>query len=92
MSWFTVIFSGFKKVSIKIFMKAEALFLSIWSILFLALGYFFSYTALSVSRDVRKFIGIILIFFIAFFLLEKLMTLIFEFIGNIDNENNAIEE
>jgi membrane protein DedA with SNARE-associated domain len=70
---FTIIFSGYKKIALKIFIKAEALSLILWSIVMLALGYFFSYTALSISRDVRKFLGIILLFFLAFFLLEKII-------------------
>ncbi len=71
--WFTIIYSGYKKISLKIFIKAEAYSLIIWSLVMLALGSFFSYTALSISRDVRKFLGIILLFFILFFLLEKII-------------------
>ncbi len=76
--WFTLIFSGYKKVPIKVYIKAEVISLIIWSILMLLLGYFFSYTALSVSRDVRNFIGIILLFFILFFILEKVVAFILE--------------
>jgi membrane protein DedA with SNARE-associated domain len=76
--WFTIIFSGYRKVPLKIYAKAEAFSLGIWAVGVLALGYFFSYTALSVSRDVRKFIGIILLFFIAFFILEKIIAFFIE--------------
>jgi membrane protein DedA with SNARE-associated domain len=76
--WFTLVFSGFKKVPIKIYAKAEALSLMIWSVLFLALGFSFGYTALSISRDVRNFIGIILLFFLMFFILEKILAFIIE--------------
>jgi membrane protein DedA with SNARE-associated domain len=76
--WFTLIFSGYKKVPLKIYTRAEALSLGIWSVGFLALGSFFSYTALSMSRDVRNFLGIILIFFIAFFILERVIALFVE--------------
>jgi hypothetical protein len=47
----------------------------------LALGYFFSFTALSISRDIRKFIVIIFLFFIAFFILERIVAFIIEFTG-----------
>lgn len=76
--WFTLIFSGFKKVPIKIYAKAEAFSLAIWSVGILALGFFFSYTALSISKDVRNFLGIILVFFIAFFVLERIIALFIE--------------
>jgi len=76
--WLTLIFSGYKKVSLKIYSRAEALSLIIWSVSFLALGSFFSFTALSISRDVRNFLGIILIFFIAFFILERVVALFIE--------------
>lgn len=76
--WFTLVFSGFKKVPIRIYAKAEALSLMIWSVLFLALGFSFGYTALSISRDVRNFIGIILLFFLMFFILEKVLAFIIE--------------
>ena len=76
--WFTLVFSGFKKVPVKIYAKAEALSLMIWSVLFLALGFTFGYTALSISRDVRNFIGIILLFFLMFFILEKILAFIIE--------------
>lgn len=71
--WFTTIFSGFRKIPLKIFVRAEAISLSIWSVGMLALGSFFSYTALSMSKDVRKFFGIILLCLIALFLLEKII-------------------
>jgi membrane protein DedA with SNARE-associated domain len=89
--WLTTIFSGYKKISLKIFIRAEAISLSLWSVGMLALGSFFSYTALSMSRDVRKFFGIILLFFILFFLLEKIIEFILEVVeelkGNIDQIN-----
>ncbi len=79
--WFTVIFSGYNKIPLKIYAKAESYSLAIWSIGVLALGYFFSFTALSISRDVRKFIGIILIFFIMFFILEKIIAFVIELLN-----------
>lgn len=76
--WFTVVFSGYKKISLKLYAKAESYSLILWATGFLALGHFFGYTALSISRDVRKFLGLILIFFIVFFVLEKIVAFVVE--------------
>ena len=76
--WFSMVFSGYKKVKIRTYIEAEVSSLFTWAIAALALGYFFSYTALSVSRDVRKFIGIILLFFIAYFIVEKIVAFVIE--------------
>lgn len=84
--WFTTIFSGYKKIPLKIFVKAEAMSLALWSVSMLALGSFFSYAALSVSKDVRKFFGIILLCFIALFLLEKIIGFIIEVFEEIKED------
>lgn len=76
--WFALIFAGYKKIKIKTFIKAEASSLITWALVMLSLGFFFSYTALSISHDIRKFIGLILIFFIMFFILEKVIAFIIE--------------
>jgi membrane protein DedA with SNARE-associated domain len=78
MYWFALIYAGYKKIKLNTFIKAEASSLLSWAVIMLSLGYFFSYTALSISRDVRKFLGIILLFFIMFFILEKVIAFIIE--------------
>jgi len=78
MNWFALIFAGYKKVRISTYIKAEFSSLIVWTTIMLSLGYFFSYTALSISRDIRNFLGIILIFFIMFFILEKVIAFIIE--------------
>jgi len=78
MYWFALIYAGYKKINIRTFIKAEASSLVTWAIIMLSIGSFFSYTALSISRDVRKFIGIILICFFVFFLIEKIIAFIIE--------------
>lgn len=88
--WFTILYAGYKKISLKIYVKAEALSLIIWSTGVLAIGYFFSYTALSISHDVRKFIGIILIFFILFFVAEKIIAILVELFST--EEYSEIEQ
>ena len=91
MYWFTLVYSGYKKIKIKTFVKAEVLSLIVWSTFMLSIGYFFSYTALSISRDVRKFIGLIFIFFLMFFILEKIIAFIIEFFEINVNGNNQGE-
>lgn len=76
--WFTLVFSGYRKVPIRTYLKAEALSLSIWSVGIILLGFSFSHTALSISRDVRNFLGMIIIFFILFFILEKIIAFMIE--------------
>jgi membrane protein DedA with SNARE-associated domain len=76
--WFTLIYAGYKRVLLRTFVRAETSSLIVWSVSMLSLGYFFSYTALSVSRDVRKFLGIILLCFIGFFILEKIIAFCIE--------------
>lgn len=76
--WFTLIFSGYKNIPLKVYAKAESYSLAIWSVGVIMLGYFFGYTALSISRDVRHVLIIILVFFISFFVLEKIIAFIVE--------------
>jgi len=76
--WFTIIISGYRKIALKTYIKAESYSLGLWSVGVLALGYFFGYTALSISRDIRNVLLIIIFFFIAFFVLEKVVAFIVE--------------
>jgi membrane protein DedA with SNARE-associated domain len=78
MHWFALVFAGYKKIKLKTYIKAEASSLVVWSTLMLSIGYFTSFTALSISHDVRKFLIIVLAGFIAFFILEKLIAFIIE--------------
>lgn len=90
--WFTLLFSGYKKIKLRTFAEAELASLLTWSVSVLALGFFFSYTALSISREFRKFLGIIFLFFIAFFILEKIIAFIIEITSSKnadDSENNV---
>jgi membrane protein DedA with SNARE-associated domain len=80
--WFALIFAGFNKIKLKTFIKAEISSLIAWSIFMLSIGYFFSYTAISISKDIRNFFGLILIFFIGFFILEKVLGFIVKLFTN----------
>ena len=73
-----IIFSGYEKIDYKKFLKAEILATIIWAPLLLSLGYFFSYTALQISREIWKFLMVVLILFIIFILFDKLVSWLYE--------------
>jgi len=73
-----VVFSGFEKINYKKYLKAEILATIVWAPLLLSLGYFFSYTALHVSREIWKFSLVVLILFIMFILFDKLISWLYE--------------
>ena len=83
--WFSIIFAGYKKVKVRTYAEAELASLLVWSISVLALGFLFSSTALNISRDIRNFIGIIFLFFIAFFILERIVAFVIEFVSADNN-------
>src|SRR3989344_2103805 len=73
-----IIFSGYEKISYKKFLKAEISATLIWAPLLLSIGYFFSFTALNVSRDIWKFLAVVLLLFIIFVLFDKLVSWLYE--------------
>lgn len=86
--WFTLIYSGYKKIKLKTFIWAESTSLVSWSVIMFILGFFFSHTALLISKDIRNFVIIILAFFVAFLVLEKMITLFVELFGiNVCSKN-----
>ena len=78
-NYIVTIFSGYTKVDFKTYLKAETLSTIIWAPLLLSLGYFFSQTALRVSRDIGRFSFIILLFLAGFFLFDKIAAGFYEF-------------
>ena len=73
-----IIFSGYEKIDYKKFLKAEMSSTIIWAPALLILGSFFSYTALHVSREIWKFLLVVLILFIIFILFDKLVSRLYE--------------
>ena len=73
-----IIFSGYEKINYKKFLKAEILAIIIWAPILLSLGYFFSYTALGISRDIWRFLIIVFALYIMFVLFDKLVSWIYE--------------
>ncbi len=78
LNYLVVIFCGYEKIDYKKFLKAEISSKIIWAPLLLSLGYFFSYTALSISREIWKFSMVILVLFIIFILFDKLVSWFYE--------------
>lgn len=82
-----IIFSGYEKIDYKKFLKAEIPATLIWAPALLSLGYFFSYTALNISREIWQFLIVVLILFIMFILFDKLISWIYELFEEFYNEN-----
>lgn len=73
-----IIFSGYQKIYFKKYFKAETCSTIIWAPLLVLLGYFFSYTAFNISRDIWRFSFIVLILVILFIVFDKLVSWIYE--------------
>jgi len=86
MNLFTHIYSGYKKIKLSIFIKAIFSSILVWTSIMLFLGYFFSYTALAVSHDIRRFLLVILVCFIFFFILEKAVAFFIELFETKDKD------
>jgi len=77
-NWLTLIFSGFKNIPFKKYIKTEILSFLVWETLVISIGFFFGYAAIALSRDFRNFIILILAFLVFFFILEKITAFIME--------------
>lgn len=73
-----IVFSGFKNINWKTYLKAEILSTIIWAPALLILGYFFSYTAFHISGEIWSFTLIVLLLFLAFVLFDKLIAWLYE--------------
>jgi membrane protein DedA with SNARE-associated domain len=73
-----IIFCGYEKIDYKKFLKAEISAIVIWVPTLLFLGYFFSYTALHVSREIWKFSVVVLVLFMIYVIFDKLISWLYE--------------
>jgi membrane protein DedA with SNARE-associated domain len=73
-----IIFSGYQKIDFRKYLKAEFFSTIIWVPILLSVGYFFSYTAIHVSREIWRFSFIILVLVILFIVFDKLISWIYE--------------
>ncbi len=69
-----IIFSGFERVNYRKYLKAEILATSIWAPVLMTLGYFFSLTAINVSREIWRFSMMAMLLFISYFVFDRLFT------------------
>jgi membrane-associated protein len=83
---FVIIFCGYEKIDYKKFLKAEISSTVIWAPLLLSLGYFFSFTALHVTREIWRFLMIVFIFYIIFVLFDKLVGWLYEMFEEFYND------
>jgi len=91
---FALIFSGYLKLKFRTYIKAEIFSNILWLSLILSLGYFFSYTAISITKEIKKFTILVIIFIFGFIILEKIVALVYEifeefFHKHIKNSENS---
>jgi len=77
-NYIVILYSGYKKIDFKTYLKAELSSTVLWAPLLLSLGYFFSYTAIRVSREIWKFSLIVLLLVVGFIIFDKLAAWLFE--------------
>ena len=84
-NYLVILFSGYNKINLKTFLKAEILSTIIWAPALLYLGYFFSNTALSYTKEIGRFSLIILLLVVIFLVFDKIIATfyrIFEYFKN----------
>lgn len=90
-NYLVVVFCGYEKIDYKKFLKAEISSKLIWAPGLLSLGYFFGYTAFNISREIWKFSMVVVILFILFIFVDKLIGWAYEIFEEIyDNEEQKI--
>ncbi|MCX6758028.1 MAG: VTT domain-containing protein [Candidatus Nomurabacteria bacterium] len=82
-----IIFSGYKKVPLNTYLKAEIISTFIWAPVLLSLGFFFGYTAINITKEIGQFLLIVILLFLAFVLFDKLVGVFYEIFEETDYEN-----
>ena len=77
-NYLVVLFCGYEKIDYKTFLKAEISSKLIWAPILLFLGYFFGYTAFHISREIWKFSMVVLVLFLLFIIIDKLIAWVYE--------------
>ena len=92
-NYMILILAGFSRINIRTCLKAEVISTFVWAPLLLSLGYFFSQTAITLSKEVGKFSLVIFFFVVAFIFLDKLVAGFWRIIVYMKNGFNInIEE
>ena len=88
-NYLVILFSGYNKVKFKTFCKAEIISTFIWAPALLSLGFFFSETAISVSKEISRFSIVIFLLIAVFLLFDKIVSSIFTFYEYLKNGING---
>ncbi|MCF7834420.1 MAG: VTT domain-containing protein [Candidatus Pacebacteria bacterium] len=95
LNYFTLIFSGFNRISLKTYFKAEIISTIIWAPSLLLIGYFFGETALGFSKEMWRFSFISILLILAFVFFDKLVANMFtmmKFVKNgFKNDHSCID-
>lgn len=91
-NYLVIIFSGYSKINFKTFLKAEIFSTIIWAPLLLSLGFFFSQTALSYSKEIGRFSLVVLALLAVFLLFDKLVAFFYRIFEYLRNGNGGNEE
>lgn len=73
-----IVYAGYRRTKWSTYLKAEALSTAIWAPALLAIGYFFSFAAIHMSREAGRFLLIVLGFTVAFLVLDRLVGMVYE--------------
>ncbi len=73
-----VLFSGFERIDFRKYLKADILATLVWAPGLILLGYFFSYTALHVSREITKFSLIVIGLFLLYVIFDRLFSYLYQ--------------
>lgn len=85
-----ILFSGFERIDYKKYLKAEFISTLIWAPGMMAMGYFFSYTALQVSHEIWRFSMVVLVLFLLFILFDKLISWLYEMFEELYDSHRKI--
>ena len=88
-NYLVILFSGYNKISLKTFLKAEIISTIIWAPALLSLGYFFSQTAISFSKEIGKFSMVISGLIVVFLLFDKIVASLYTFYEYFKNGING---
>ncbi|MEK7105050.1 MAG: VTT domain-containing protein [Patescibacteria group bacterium] len=88
-NYLVILFSGYKKISLETFLKAEIISTIIWAPALLSLGFFFSQTAISISKEISKFSLVIFGLVIVFLLFDKIVSSLYTFFEYFKNGVNG---
>ena len=88
-NYLVILFSGYNKISLKTFLKAEVISTIIWAPALLSLGFFFSQTAISYSKEIGKFSMVIFGLVVVFLLFDKIVSSSYTFYEYVKNGING---